>query len=165
MIVALGLMVFIPMLVEAAVAGRHDRLLRAQGAIEPIGDVYRLMQVVYPGAFLAMMLEAWLRHGRSNPALLAGIVVFVLSKGLKYWAIATLGNRWTFRVLVPPGSRRIVEGPYRVLRHPNYIAVIGELGGLAMMANARITGPVVTVLFLLLIRARTRVEERALAAR
>ncbi|MEO5896749.1 MAG: isoprenylcysteine carboxylmethyltransferase family protein [Vicinamibacterales bacterium] len=165
MTLALGLIVFIPMVIEAAVASSHDRSLRAQGALEPIGDVYQLMKLAYPGGFLAMMVEAWFRHGQSHPVLPAGIVVFVLAKGLKYWAIATLGNRWTFRVLVPPGSKRIVEGPYRVLRHPNYVAVIGELAGVAMMANALITGPVATGFFLLLILARIRVEERALAAR
>jgi methyltransferase len=123
------------------------------------------MQLAYPGGFLAMLVEGWLRQGESHPGLPAGIVVFVLAKGLKYWAIATLGDRWTFRVLVPPGSSRIVNGPYRMLRHPNYVAVIGELAGVAMMANARIAGPIGTGLFFLLILARIRVEERALAAR
>jgi methyltransferase len=164
-IVALGVVVLVAMLLEAVVADRHDRTLRAQGAIEPSRDVYKLMQLAYPGGFLAMLIEGWLRQGESNPGLPAGIVVFVLAKGLKYWAIATLGHRWTFRVLVPPGSSRIVNGPYRMLRHPNYVAVIGELAGVAMMANARIAGPIATVLFFLLILARIRVEERALAAR
>ena len=165
MILALGVLVFVAMLLEAAVANRHDRTLRARGAIEPSRDVYKLMQLAYPGGFLAMLVEGWLRQGERNPVLSAGIVVFVVAKALKYWAIATLGDRWTFRVLVPPGSSRIVNGPYRMVRHPNYVAVIGELAGVAMIANARITGPIATVLFFLLILARIRVEERALAAR
>ncbi|CAN5755257.1 hypothetical protein BH18ACI5_BH18ACI5_20420 [soil metagenome] len=56
MTLALGLVVFIPMVIEAAVASRHDRSLRAQGALEPIGDVYQLMPLAYPGGFLAMMV-------------------------------------------------------------------------------------------------------------
>ena len=67
-------------------------------------------------------------------------LVFALAKGLKYWAIATLGDRWTFRVLVPPRSTRVAAGPYRFLRHPNYVGVAGELAGMALMAQAPIAG-------------------------
>jgi methyltransferase len=164
-IVALALAVFVPMAIEAAVASRHDRALRARGAAEPTGDVFNLMQLAYPGGFLAMIVEGWFRQGHGNRAAAVGVGLFILAKGLKYWAISTLGDRWTFRVLVPPGSRRIVDGPYRFLRHPNYVAVIGELAGVAQIANARISGPLATGLFLLLILARIRIEERALAAR
>ncbi|HUF81917.1 MAG TPA: isoprenylcysteine carboxylmethyltransferase family protein, partial [Burkholderiales bacterium] len=91
-----------------------------------------------------------------------GAAVFVAAKALKYWAMATLGWRWTFRVLVPPGSTRIGNGPYRMLRHPNYVAVAGELGGMALMAHALVTGPLSVAAFGLLMYRRVRVEERAL---
>jgi methyltransferase len=84
---------------------------------------------------------------------------------LKYWAIATLGPRWTFRVLVPPGSSRTVSGPYRWLRHPNYAAVAGEIAGMGLMARAPLAGIASFVLFGLLMRARIHVEERALGLR
>jgi methyltransferase len=89
-------------------------------------------------------------------------MVFGIAKALKYWAIATLGRRWTFRVLVPPGSTRIVAGPYRWMRHPNYVAVIGELAGAAAMMRAIVAGPIATVGFGALMLARIRIEERAL---
>jgi len=121
--------------------------------------------VAYPGAFAAMIVEGWMR-GTYDPTLrLAGIITFLVAKGLKYWAVATLGERWTFKVLVPPGSTRIVRGPYRLLRHPNYVAVVGELAGVALMMGARVAGPIGTGMFLVLILARIRVEERALATR
>ncbi|MEO6213609.1 MAG: isoprenylcysteine carboxylmethyltransferase family protein [Vicinamibacterales bacterium] len=165
MTLALLIATVVPMVIEAGVAARHDRALRARGAIEPAEDVFGLMQLAYPGAFVAMIAEGWSRGAQEDPALVPGVVLFLLAKGLKYWAIATLGGRWTFRVLVPPGSTRIVDGPYRYLRHPNYVAVIGELAAVALMANARVTGPIATCLFLVLIVARVRIEERALAAR
>ena len=62
--------------------------------------------------------------------LVSGLVVFVVAKALKLWAIRSLGERWTFRVFVLPGSRLVTDGPYRWVRHPNYIAVVGELVGL-----------------------------------
>lgn len=160
----IAIVVFVAMAIEAVIAARHDRALRAGGAVEPKDDVYRLMQVAYPGAFVAMIVEGWVR-GSQETTLVAGIVTFLFAKGLKYWAIATLGERWTFRVLVPPGSIRIVRGPYRLVRHPNYVAVIGELAGLALMTAAGIAGPIGTSVFLILILARIRVEERALAER
>jgi methyltransferase len=153
---------FLPMAFEARLSARHDRALRAAGAIEPADDVYRWMQIVYPATFLAMAFEAAIRRVDLNQVFVLGIAVFVLGKGIKYWAIATLGSRWTFRVLVPPSSSLITHGPYRYVRHPNYVGVIGELVGLALVARAAISGVLSVVLFAALIVRRIRVEERAL---
>jgi methyltransferase len=65
-------------------------------------------------------------------------------------------------VLVPPGSSLVDDGPYRFMRHPNYLGVIGELVGMALMAHAMFSGPFAVVLFAAIIAARIRVEERAL---
>lgn len=155
-------MVFVPMLVEAAVSRRNEHTLRSLGAREPEQDVYAAMQFGYPAAFLAMILEAWWRPPQSGDLFSTGVAVFSAAKVLKYWAIATLGSRWTFRVLVPCGSRRVTSGPYRAFNHPNYLAVAGELLGAAMMLRAVLTGPPATLFFLLLIRRRIVIEERAL---
>jgi methyltransferase len=95
---------------------------------------------------------------------LAGAVVFVAAKALKYWAIASLGRRWSFRVLVLPGAPLVGHGPYAVFRHPNYVGVMGELVGMALLTGAPVSGLVSTVLFAGLLWRRIRVEERALAA-
>jgi methyltransferase len=153
---------FIPMLLETARSARNERALRAMGAVEPRGDVYRAMLVAYPLCFLAMIAEAWLRHRTASPVAGAGLAVFAAAKALKYWAMAVLGVRWSFRVLVPPGSSLTRQGPYRFLRHPNYAAVLAELAGMALMAQAPVSGTLSFVAFLALILARIRVEERAL---
>lgn len=153
---------FLPMAFEARLAARHDRALRSAGAVEPRDDVFPMMQVVYPASFLAMALEAFLRGARMDAVFVAGAVVFALAKTIKYWAIATLGPRWTFRVLVPPRSSMVRHGPYRFMRHPNYLGVIGELIGMALIAHAMVSGPIAVVLFAGIIAARIRVEERAL---
>lgn len=164
MIVALGVTIFAAMIAEAVLSARHDRRLRARGAVEPRDDVMRAMQVAYPLGFVAILAEGAWRGVRPDAPLVAGSVVFLVAKLLKYWAIATLGERWTFRVLVPPASSRVTTGPYRWLRHPNYVAVVGEFVGAALAARALLLGPVVTLTFLVLIRRRVRVEERALGA-
>ncbi len=160
--VSAGLLVFVPMVIEAGLAARHDRALRALGAIEPRRDVYRTMLIAYPATFLAMLAEGGWRGVRPDSLALAGACVFVVAKALKYWAIASLGQRWTFRVLVPPGSHRIVRGPYRWMSHPNYVAVALELTGVALAIHARITGPILVAAFGSLMYRRVQIEEQAL---
>jgi methyltransferase len=155
--------VFAFMAVEALRAARNERAQRIAGGVEPPDDVYRWMQIAYPGAFAAMCLEGLARETPLPPAMLAvGALVFVLGKALKWWAIVTLGRCWTFRVIVVPGATLVDRGPYRLIRHPNYVGVIGELVGVAMLTGASVSGPIATAVFGALILRRIAVEERAL---
>jgi methyltransferase len=156
------IVVYLPMLIEARLSAAHDRRLRALGAIEPPGDVYRAMQIAYPATFVAMIVEGMLRDVTFDRAVLARSLLFAAAKILKYWAIASLGDRWTFRVLVPPGSSRTVRGPYRWLRHPNYVAVAGELAGTAIAMHAVFTGIPAVVGFVALMLKRVKIEDQAL---
>ena len=133
-----------------------------------------VLAVLYPGAFVVMGIEglyraALLEGSTTFPAappgpswFASGVVLFAASKALKYWAIRTLGDRWSFRVLILPGVPLVTAGPYRYVRHPNYIAVVGELVGTAMMVGARVAGPMMLALFGIALWARVRFEERAL---
>jgi methyltransferase len=150
--------------IEAIRARRNEQAQRAAGGIEPEDDVYPVMRIAYPTCFAAMLLEGALSPTPSAAMLSGGAFVFVTAKALKWWAILTLGRSWTFRVIVVPGAPRISSGPYRFVRHPNYVAVIGELVGVAAMTGAEFTGPVATLGFAALIASRIRVEERALSA-
>ena len=140
----------------------NEATLRREGAVEPRDDVHRAMAWIYPLIFVAMGAEGFLRMRPSEVVVCAGLAIFLAAKALKYWAIATLGTRWTFRVLVPAGSTLISSGPYAYIRHPNYLAVLGEITGFALFAGARWTGIASFILFGALIRRRIRVEERAL---
>jgi len=152
------------MLIEARRASRNERAQRARGGLEPSGDVYRIMQVAYPGAFLAMIVEGAIRGTPPAGVIVAGGILFVVAKALKWWAIHALGPCWTFRVIVVPGGVAVASGPYLYMRHPNYLAVVGELIGVALMSGARVTGPIATVAFSLLMLRRIAVENRALGA-
>jgi len=162
--VVLLLVAFVPMILEAARSRSNERSLRSRGAIEPADDVYPFMQIAYPACFLAMAAEAWVRQANVGLLFAAGAAVFAAGKALKYWAIATLGWRWSFRVLVVPGAPLLHSGPYRWLRHPNYLGIAGELVGMALMAAAPVAGATSIVVFGALMLARIRVEERALEA-
>lgn len=155
--------VFGLMLAEAWLSRRNERTLRRRGAVEPPDDVFRTMQILYPVAFLVPAVEGWLRASTQPWWWTAGLTTFVLAKGLKYWAIRTLGGRWTFKVLVPPGSQRTRRGPYRWMDHPNYLAVAGEILGAALLLGGAWSGIVFTILFGSLMLRRIQVEERALS--
>jgi methyltransferase len=155
-------LVFVPMLIEAYRAGLNDQSQIQRGGIEAPGDVFEIMRVAYPAAFLSMLVEQTVRGARTDVPFAIGLALFFAAKALKWWAILTLGAFWTFRVIVVPGAHLVSGGPYQFLRHPNYIAVVGELVGVALMAGAWITGPISTIGFGLLLMKRIAVEERAL---
>ena len=157
--------VSVTMVAEGGVSGRHERLLRARGAVEPGEDPYRIMRFAYPGCFLAMAVEGMLAGPGSNGAVAIGVGLWALAKALKWWAMASLGVRWSFRVLVLPGEPLVRAGPYRYLRHPNYLAVCGELIGIAIALAAPATGTIALVGFGGLMLRRIRIEERALGLR
>ncbi len=166
-IVALGTLaaVMAVMAGEAVLSAHNAARLLARGAIEPPGDVIRLMQWAYPLGFVAMAIEGMLAGPATPSALVAGLVVFGIAKALKAWAIASLGPRWSFRVLVPPGEPPVATGPYRFLAHPNYLAVCGEIVGMALLVGASVSGAVTLVGFGWLMRRRIAVEDQALGRR
>lgn len=159
------------MLAELKVSNRHERNLRRIGAVQPPGDVYWAIATLYPAAFALMAVEGvWrARHvggvvaSPDGPAwAAAGVLLFAASKFLKYWAVRSLGDRWTFRVFILPGRSLVTAGPYRYVAHPNYIAVIGELVATAMMVAAKVLGPVSIAVFGVALWARVRFEARVL---
>ena len=147
---------------EAALSTFNERQLRSRGAVEPPDDVIGVMRWAYPSAFIVMGIEGALSGPAPSEILLWGLASLGLAKALKMWAIATLGPRWTFRVLVLPGAPLITGGPYRFMSHPNYLAVMGEIASVAAIVWAPITGVLAAFGFGALIIQRIRVEDRAL---
>jgi methyltransferase len=154
--------VWIIMAGEAILSAHNEAALRARGAVEPPGDVFATMRWAYPSCFLAMGIEGALTGPAPRQVLVAGLTIFGLAKALKISAISALGLRWSFRVLVLPDAPLVKSGPYRLLRHPNYVAIIGEFVGVALTVWAPVTGTIAILAFGWLIFQRMRVEDRAL---
>ena len=151
------------MLIELQLSLFNEKALRAKGAVEPPDDVIGWMRIAYPGAFVLMGIEAAAGGPLSRNWIVGGLLLFGWAKALKFWAMAHLGPRWTFRVLVLPGAPLVGTGPYRFLRHPNYVAVIGEIIAVAIALQAPVAGVAASLGFLWLIWRRIDVEQRALA--
>ena len=156
------LAVLLLMLAELWLSRINERALRRRGAVEPPDEAYRIMKWAYPGVFVVMAVEGTLYGPAPGAITAAGAALLVVSKVFKFWAIASLGSRWTYRVLVVPGTPLVTRGPYALIRHPNYVAVVGELIGMALLVGARVSGPVCLLLFGSLLRRRVRAEEHAL---
>lgn len=151
------------MLAEWRVSNANEARLDALGATAPPESQYPWMAVAYPASFVLMGAEAWWRGDGPGMFFMSGAVLFIGAKALKFWAIGSLGERWTFRVRVLKGAPLVTSGPYQYVAHPNYIAVTGELVAMAMMMGAAVTGPIMTALFGMLMWRRARFEERAMA--
>ncbi len=148
---------------ELWLSRRNARWARAQGAVEYGADHLVWMKLLHTAFFVGCIAEVWLAHRPVLPAL-AGLclAVAVLAQALRYWAIVTLGRRWNIAVLVVPGMRAVASGPFRFMRHPNYLAVVAEGLAVPLLHSAFITAGVFTLLNAVLLGVRIRVEERAL---
>jgi methyltransferase len=160
LIVAVGL----ERLAELVVSQRNLAWSRARGGVESGAGHYPAMVLLHTGLLAGCLLEAGLGHRPFLPALgWPMLAVVLLSQALRWWCIATLGHQWNTRVVIVPGAARVVGGPYRLLPHPNYLAVIAEGAALPLVHTAWLTAVVFTVLNGWLLSVRIRVENRALA--
>jgi len=138
----------------------------ARGGVEYGRGHFPAMAVLHAAFLCSCVLEVALLR-RPFPGTLGWIALggFLLAQGLRYWAIASLGDRWNVRVIVVPGEAPVMRGPYRFLRHPNYLAVAVEMVALPLVHGAFLTAIVFSTLNAALLRLRIRTEELALGLR
>lgn len=148
---------------ELALSRRNAARTLRRGGMEFGRRHYPWMVGVHVAFLVACPLEVFALGRPWVPALAAAMaVVLVAALALRYWAIATLGERWSTRVVVVPGEPAITAGPYRFVRHPNYLAVILELVALPMLHTAWLTALLASAANAVLLRTRIVVEEAAL---
>jgi methyltransferase len=146
---------------ELVLARRNERALRARGAIEYGAGHYPLFFLLHGGWLLAIALLA-------DPAIApdwSWLAAYAALQPLRVWTLASLGPYWTTRVLTVPGAPLVRRGPYRRLRHPNYLIVAGEIAALPLAFDLWSVALAFSLLNLALLGWRLRVEEEALASR
>ena len=157
--------VAIERLAELVVAQRNARWAFARGGREVGLGHYPVMVVLHTGLLVGCLAEVWLTDRTFVPLL--GWVMLALALGsqvLRWWCIATLGPRWNTRVIVVPQMPLVSSGPYRLFRHPNYVAVVVEGFALPLVHSAWTTALVFTVANAALLWVRIRTENQALTA-
>ncbi|MCL4244835.1 MAG: hypothetical protein KJ002_06865 [Candidatus Dadabacteria bacterium] len=158
------ILIVLQRLSELMLAKRNERAVRSEGAVEYDAAGYRVIVLMHT-AFLLSFTAEYLLLGRSlSPYWLPLVIVFVMAQLLRYWAIRSLGKFWNTRILIVPGEKLVTKGPYRYLRHPNYVSVVIEIAVIPLLFSCYITAAVFTALNLLALRRRIRIEESALSS-
>jgi methyltransferase len=142
---------------ELVLARRNTRELMARGAVEIGASHYPLIVAVH-----ALWLIALWVYGRNQEVNLLALAGFVVLQGLRVWILASLGRRWTTRIIVLPDEPLVTSGPYRYFSHPNYAVVIGEIALLPLMLHLPMLALIFSVLNAAVLTIRIRSEARAL---
>jgi methyltransferase len=150
---------------ELVVARRNEKWSAERGAVEAGAAHYPFMVVLHTGLLAGALLEAGLADRPFIPALgWPMLALVVAAQALRWWCITTLGRQWNTRILVVPGLARVTGGPYRLIPHPNYVAVVVEGFALPLVHTAWVTALAFTVLNAVLLRVRITAENAALHA-
>ena len=167
MIVYYALLVVITFerLAELIVSQRHATASLSRGGVEFGRGHFPVMVALHTALLAACWIEPLALHRSFIPALAYPMLAVVVAANvLRWWCIATLGSRWTARVIVLPGVPLVTAGPYRWFAHPNYVAVVIEGAALPLAGSAWITAATFTAANAVLLTVRIRCETGALAA-
>lgn len=152
-------------LLELRVARRNAAWSFDRGGVERGSAHYPFMVALHTALLVGCVAEVTLAHRPFLPALgFPMLALLAATQGLRWWCIGVLGPHWNTRVIVVPGSPRVSAGPYRLLRHPNYLAVVLEGIALPLVHTAFLTAAAFTLLNAPLLAIRIRCEEAALTS-
>jgi methyltransferase len=159
MILAILLLAFVTIerLGELWLAKRNTQALLARGAYEVSPGHYPVIVLLHA----SWLVGLWI-FGSANPPDPVWLIVFLALQGLRFWVLATLGPRWTTRIVILPGASLITTGPYRFLSHPNYLVVVGEIAILPLCLGLPWYALAFSVANALILTVRIRAENEAL---
>lgn len=155
--IALLTFVTLQRLAELVHARRNTAALLARGAREYAPEHYPLMVAMHAAWLIGLWLLA---IGRSvDPA---WFLLFMVLQGLRLWVLATLKERWTTRIIILPGAALVRKGPYRLLSHPNYAIVVGEIAVLPLAFGMPLYAAIFSLLNGIILTIRIRAENACL---
>jgi methyltransferase len=143
---------------ELVLARHNTRRLMALGAVEAGAGHYPLLVALHA----AWLIALWI-YGHDQPVDPMPLIAFIGLQGLRWWVLATLGARWTTRIIVLPGAPLVANGPYRYIAHPNYVVVAAEIALLPLALHLPWIALVFSVLNAGMLVIRIRAESHALA--
>jgi methyltransferase len=146
-------------LAELVIAQAHTKALLAKGAYEVSAEHYPVMVAIHT----AWLGGLWWYTAGISPSLFLLAVFGLLQLG-RFWVLATLGERWTTRIMIMPGAPLITKGPYRFMSHPNYVVVTAEIAVLPLAFGLTGFAFLFTVLNAAILYIRISAENAALEA-
>ena len=155
--IALLTFVTLQRLAELIYARHNTAVLLARGAREYASEHYPFMVAMHAAWLIGLWLLA---IGR--PVDPVWFLLFMLLQGLRLWVLATLGERWTTRIIILPGAPLVTNGPYRLLSHPNYAVVVGEIAVLPLAFGMPLYAAIFSLLNGIILAIRIRAENACL---
>jgi methyltransferase len=142
---------------ELWLARRNTAALLARGAVEIAPGHYLLIVALHTGWLVAL----WV-YGAGQPVSPLWLAVFLGLQVARVWVLMTLGARWTTRIIVIPGEHLVAKGPYRLVNHPNYLVVIGEIAVLPLCLGLTWVAVVFSALNAAVLTVRIQAENAGL---
>ena len=142
---------------ELMLARRNTALLKAQGGVETGAAHYPLIVALHAAWLIGLFMLAW-----DRPVNWLWMALFVLLQLGRVWVIASLGRRWTTRIITVPGETLVRRGPYRFVSHPNYIVVAAEIAVLPLAFGLNAFAASFSILNAAILAIRIRAEAEAL---
>jgi methyltransferase len=149
-------------LVELFIARRNEKWMKGQGALEFGKEHYRYIVCMHSLFFLSLLMEVFLLGNQLSPFWKVLFLIFITTQIIRIWALTSLGKYWNTKIIVLPNANIIRRGPYRFIKHPNYIIVAIELVVIPLLFDAYITAALFTLLNILVLSIRIPAEEKAL---
>jgi len=154
--------VILQRLIELFIAKRNEKWMRSQGAFEAGARHYPVMVSMHIAFFISLIVEVLLFQ-RSSPSLwILLLVLFLVAQVARIWCLTSLGKFWNTKIIILPGADVVQKGPYKWVRHPNYIIVTTELLVLPLLFSAYFTAILFSLLNLWMLSVRIPAEEKAL---
>jgi len=154
--------VILQRLIELFVAKRNEKWMLGQGAFEAGADHYPIMVTMHITFFMSMLLEVLVIGRTLSPFWILLLGIFLLAQAARIWCLLSLGKFWNTKIIILPGADVIRRGPYRWVRHPNYLIVTIELLVLPLLFGAYFTAILFSLLNVWMLSVRIPAEEKAL---
>jgi methyltransferase len=150
-------------LMELVIAKDNEKWLREQGAVEYGKSHYKYIVTLHTLWFVSMIAEYALRSDITlDNVSVALIAAFIVLQALRVWVLSSLGKYWNTKILVVPNAQLVAKGPYKFIKHPNYIIVVLELLVLPLAFHLMITAALFSVLNAAVLYVRIKEENKAL---
>ena len=151
-------------LIELIIASKNERWMLAKGGVEIEPQQHKWFIMVHGLFFISIIVELILSNASIPELFILWFSLFIATQFVRIWSITSLGKYWNTKIIILPGSTLVKRGPYKYVKHPNYIIVGIELFVIPMMFGAYWTAVIFPFFHLILMSIRIPAEEKALTS-
>nr|WP_295971689.1 isoprenylcysteine carboxylmethyltransferase family protein [uncultured Bacillus sp.] len=156
------LLLFVQRMVELMIARQNEQWMKKRGAKEFGQKHYRFIVLIHSLLFLVYYLEVTIWHKELSPVWPLLLLLFAVTQLVRIWIISSLGRFWNTKIIVLPDASLVKKGPYRFMKHPNYLVVTLEFLIIPLLFQAYYTAILFTLLNGFILAIRIPAEERVL---